>query len=179
MKFRITLYDTIKLLICRHAKSSWQDAGLNDFDRPLNQHGERDAPEMGRRLAQQNVRPDLIMTSPAVRAFDTACHYARQLGISSVRIRSNPAQYAASVPALVSLIRTVGSGVNTLMLVGHNPESTDLANVLGGLSIGNIPTGGIVALAFSQCAWSDLTAGSGTLLFFDYPKNQRVLCEGH
>ena len=172
MKSKISLEnDTIRLLICRHAKSSWKDPGLHDFDRPLNKRGERDAPEMGRRLVQQEVRPDLIMTSPAVRAFTTACHYARQFGIPPEQIRCNPAQYAASVQGLIGLIRTVDFSVGTLMLVGHNPESTDLANTLGGLSIENIPTSGIVALAFSQCAWTDLSAGSGTLLFFDYPKN--------
>ena len=173
MKCKVSLqYDTIRLLICRHAKSSWQDAGLSDFDRPLNERGERDAPEMGRRLARQGVRPDVIMTSPASRAFSTALHYARQLEMPLEQIRRNSAQYAASVSELISVIRTVDSGVGTLMLVGHNPESTDLANVLGGLSIDNIPTSGIVALAFAQCAWADLTAGSGTLLFFDYPKKQ-------
>jgi len=171
MKSRISLeHDTIRLLICRHGKSSWQDPALRDFDRPLNKRGERDAPEMGRRLAQQGIRPDLIMSSPAVRALATALHYARQLGISPEQIRHNPAQYAASVPALLNLIRTVDSSVSTLMLVGHNPESTDLTNALGGLSIENIPTSGIVALAFSGYTWADLTVGSGTFLFFDYPK---------
>jgi phosphohistidine phosphatase len=173
MKRKTSLpYDALRLLICRHAKSSWQDASLNDFDRPLNKRGERDAPEMGRRLARHGVRPDLIMTSPASRAFLTALHYARQLGIPLEEIRRNPAQYAASVPELIRLIRSVDSGVGTLMLVGHNPESTELANALGGLSIDNIPTSGIVALTFAQCGWADLTADSGTLLFFDYPKKQ-------
>ena len=164
-------HNTIRLLICRHAKANRQDTSLRDFDRPLDERGECDAPEMGRRLAQQGVLPDLIMTSPAARAVATALHYARQLGIPPEQIRYNPEQYAASVPALLNLIRTVDTGVGTLMLVGHDPESTDLANALGGLSI-EIPTSGIVALAFSQCAWADLTAGSGTLLFFDYPKKQ-------
>jgi len=173
MKCKVSLqYDTIRLLICRHAKSSWQDAGLSDFDRPLNRRGVRDAPEMGRRLARQGVRPDLIMASPALRAFSTALHYARQLEMPLEQIQRNPAQYEASVPELINVIRAVDSGVGTLMLVGHNPESTDLANTLGGLNIDNIPTSGIVALAFAQCAWADLTAGSGTLLFFDYPKKQ-------
>jgi phosphohistidine phosphatase SixA len=72
--------ETIRLLICRHAKANRQDAGLRDFDRPLNQRGERDAPEMARRLAQRGVRSDLIMTSPAERALATALHYARQFG---------------------------------------------------------------------------------------------------
>ena len=173
MKSKISLQnDTIRLLICRHAKSSWQDPGLHDFDRPLNKRGERDAPEMGRRLVQRQMRPDLIMTSPAARASATALHYARQLGIPPGQIQQNPEQYEASALKLIGLIRAVDSGVRTLMLVGHNPESTCLANELGGLSIDNIPTGGIVALAFSKCAWADLTAGSGTLLFFDYPKKQ-------
>jgi len=165
--------DPIRLLICRHAKSSWQDASLSDFDRPLNKRGERDAPEMGRRLAQQGVRPDLIMTSPATRALATALHYARQLGIPPERVRRNPAQYAASVPDLIDLIRTVDTHVTTLMLVGHNPETTGLANVLGGLRIDNIPTCGIVALEFARCTWADLAVGGGSLLFFDYPKNRR------
>ena len=173
MKSKISRkYDMLKLLICRHAKSSWQDTGLSDFDRPLNKRGERDAPGMGRRLAERGMRPDLIMTSPALRALNTALHYARQLGIPREQIRSNPAQYAASPQELIGLIRTVNSGVATLMLVGHNPESTALANVLAGLNIDNIPTSGIVGLSFSQCAWTDLSPASGSLLFFDYPKKQ-------
>ena len=163
-------FDTITLLICRHAKSSWRDAGLDDFDRPLNKRGEGDAPEMGRRLARHGMRPDLIMTSPATRALVTALNYAHQLGIPPEHVRRNPAQYEASVAELLGLIRKVDPGVGTLMLVGHNPESTGLANELGGLSIENIPTCGIVALAFSRCKWANLTAGSGILLFFDYPK---------
>ncbi|MCL2790963.1 MAG: histidine phosphatase family protein [Desulfobulbus sp.] len=173
MKSRISSPpDAIRLFICRHAKSSWRNASLGDFDRPLNNRGERDAPAMGYRLARQGIRPDLIMTSPAARALATALHYAHQLGIPPEQVRRNPAQYTASVPGLISLIRTVDSSVATLMLVGHNPESTGLANELGGLHLDNIPTSGIVALAFPQCTWADLRAGCGTLLFFDYPKKQ-------
>jgi len=173
MKCKISLpSDTVKLLICRHAKSDWRHAGLSDFDRPLNERGERDAPEMGRRLVRHGVQPDLIMTSPAARALATALHYAGQLGMPSGQVIQNPAQYAASVPELISLIRKVDPGVSTLMLVGHNPESTGLANELGGLNIDNIPTCGIAALAFPHCAWAELTVGSGVLLFFDYPKKQ-------
>ena len=145
---------------------------MSDFDRPLNKRGARDAPEMGRRLARQGLRPGLIMTSTAVRALATALHYARQLGIPAEQVRRNQAQYAASVPELISLIRTVDPGVATLMLVGHNPESTSLANVLGGLRIDNIPTSGIVALSFGQPTWAEMETGAGTLLFFDYPKKQ-------
>jgi len=135
----------------------------------LNARGERDAALMGRRLSRRGARPDLILSSPAARALATAGHYAGQLGIAPTLIRRNPAQYAASVPALLALIRAVDPGVGALMLVGHNPESTDLANALGGLSIDNIPTGGVVALAFSHGVWADVQAGGGSLVFFDYP----------
>jgi phosphohistidine phosphatase len=112
------------------------------------------------------------MTSPAERALATALHYARQFGIAPEQLQRNPAQYAASVPALIRLLRTVDAGVGTLMLVGHNPASTALANALSGLRMETIPTSGIVALAFSQGGWANLTAGSGTLLFCDHPQKQ-------
>ena len=160
------------LLICRHAKSSWQDAVLSDIARPLNKRGESDAPEMGRRLQHQGILPDLIMASPAVRARTTAEMLAVQLGYPSEQIRINTGQYAASVPTLLALLREVEPDFRTVMMVGHNPESTALANVLGGLQIANIPTCGIVALGFPVVSWQEMAVGSGTLLFFDFPKNR-------
>jgi phosphohistidine phosphatase len=157
-------------LICRHAKSSWHEASLNDFDRPLNKRGERDAPEMGKRLLRRGIRPDLILSSPAARAKATATHYAEQLGYPLERLHYNPSQYAATVPVLIGLVQGVDPAVHTLLLVGHNPESTALANVLGGLAIDNIPTSGIVALEFALATWQEVTAGKGALLFFDCPK---------
>lgn len=163
--------NVMRLLICRHAKSSWQDTTLSDVERPLNKRGERDAPEMGKRLRQRGIRPDLIMTSPAARAKATATHYAAQLGYPLDQLHENPLLYAATVPSLIRLVQEVKPKIHTLLLVGHNPESTALANVLGGLAIDNIPTSGIVALEFRLASWQDLTSGTGTLLFFDFPKN--------
>ncbi|WP_448871909.1 SixA phosphatase family protein [Desulfobulbus propionicus] len=161
-----------RLLICRHAKSSWKDPDLPDFDRPLNKRGQRDAPEMGRRLAAHGFRPDLICSSPALRAMSTAQLYAGQLGYPLDRIRYNPHQYAATVPVLLQLLQEIEENVQTLMLVGHNPEITALANLLGGLTMDNIPTAGIVALEFGLEHWRGLHPGAGSLLFFDYPKIQ-------
>jgi len=163
-------FEKKRLLICRHAKSSWLDTTLSDFERPLNKRGERDAPMMGRRLAERGIRPDLIMTSPAARALATAAHYAAHLGHPLDRVQRNPIQYTATVSVLITLLQAMDSSVNTVLLVGHNPESTALANALGGLTIDNIPTGGIVALEFALRTWSELKAGTGALLFFDYPK---------
>lgn len=159
------------LLICRHAKSSWQDGYLSDRERPLNKRGECDAPDMGRRLLRRGIQPDLIMTSSAVRARMTAEHYALALGYPMASLQINPELYAISASGLVALLRTAEQQCATLMLVGHNPESTDLANALGNLVIDNIPTSGIVALEFAVVRWQDLQVGTGTLLFFDFPKN--------
>ena len=160
-----------RLLICRHAKSSWQDAALSDIARSLNKRGENDAPEMGRRLNKRGIHPDLIMSSPAVRARATAEKYALKLGYPPEKININTQQYAATVPALIALLRELEPQFNTVMMVGHNPESTALANILGGLNIANIPTCGIVALEFPVVSWQEVAPGNSTLLFFDFPKN--------
>ncbi len=160
-----------RLLICRHAKSSWQDGDVSDFARTLNKRGERDAPEMGRRLVQRGIQPDLILTSPATRAQRTAMHYAAQLGCAPELVQQNPVQYAASPAILLTVLQGLPSQVRTVLLVGHNPESTVLANALGGLTIDNIPTCGVVALEFVLDSWRNLKIGKGALLFFDFPKN--------
>ena len=161
-----------RLLICRHAKSSWKEAGLRDFDRPLNGRGKNDAPEMGRRLLAHGVVPELILSSSAIRAAETARHYAVQLGYPLDQIRFDSRQYEAGIPLLLSLIKDVDQKVTSLMVVGHNPESTMLANYLSGLMIENIPTSGIVALEFAVASWGEVSPGNGRLLFFDYPKKQ-------
>nr|WP_321468301.1 histidine phosphatase family protein [uncultured Desulfobulbus sp.] len=159
-----------RLIICRHAKSSWSDPELRDFDRPLNKRGIRDAPLMGKRLAAQGIKPDLICSSPAERARETARQYSQQLAYPYEQIVFDAQQYEASVAQLLTLIHNVDSRIKTLMMVGHNPECTALVNFLSGLQIDNIPTCGIVGLEFAGQTWKEICAESGTLLFFDYPK---------
>lgn len=168
---RILPPDTKHLLLCRHAKSSWLETTLSDIERPLNKRGERAAPVMGRRLAHRGVQPDLILTSPAVRARATAVYLAIELGYPQERLQVQTGLYAATVSSLLALLQQQEARCATIMMVGHNPECTALANVLGGLHIENIPTCGIVALEFTFASWQKLAAGDGTLLFFDYPKN--------
>jgi phosphohistidine phosphatase len=163
--------DRKRLLLCRHAKSSWHEATQSDIERPLNKRGERDAPEMGRRLAHLGIQPDLILTSPAVRAETTAAYLAAELGYPRERLEVQTGLYAATVPSLLTLLQQQEPQCTTLLLVGHNPECTALANMLGALHIENIPTCGIVALEFAVSSWRELAAGTGTLLFFDFPKN--------
>jgi phosphohistidine phosphatase len=164
---------TKTLLICRHAKSSWDDVTLSDRERPLNQRGRRDAPEMGRRLRQLGIQPDLVLVSTAVRTQETAQHYMRQLECPPERLLIHPEIYTATVSGLLSVVQEVDSTVQTLLLVGHNPECTGFANLLGGLRLDRMPTGGIVAVRFPVDRWQEVEPGTGEVLFYDFPKNRK------
>lgn len=158
------------ILLCRHAKSSWKDLSLADRDRPLNKRGKRNVPEMGRRLAERGITPDAVISSPAVRAVKTANRLVRELGFPKKNIQVRPAIYETSPTLLLALIRNLPETQETVILVGHNPEFTTLANILGNLHIINVPTCGIVALEFCVNTWEEIMEGKGSLVFFDYPK---------
>jgi phosphohistidine phosphatase len=159
------------LTIVRHAKSSWKEPSLSDFDRPLNRRGKADAPEMGRRLAARGIRPDLVVTSPARRARKTAKIMAKEMGLGKDEIRRDGAIYGAELTSLVELVTGFDEEAGHVMLVGHNPGLTDLAEYLSGEPFGNIPTGGVVGLEFDIGTWSDLKRGAGRLLFTDIPRD--------
>lgn len=163
--------DRKQLVICRHAKSSWDDASLSDVERPLNKRGRRDAPEMGRRLAERGLLPDLILASHATRAWTTAEAYADRLGYPPDRIQVDPGLYTATAASLLALVRALEPRLGRVLLVGHNPECTAFANLLGNLDLDNLPTGGIVALEFHTRSWQEILPGQGQLLFVDFPKN--------
>lgn len=172
MKFSTVLPpDRKQLLICRHAKSSWDDTAQNDVERSLNKRGRRDAVEMGRRLAERGLLPDLILASHATRAWTTAEAYADQLGYSLDRIQVDPALYTATSPSLLALVRGLEPHLGRVLLVGHNPECTAFANQLGDPDIMSVPTSGIVAFEFHTLSWQEVLPGQGQLLFFDFPKN--------
>jgi phosphohistidine phosphatase len=161
------------LTIVRHAKSSWKEASLPDFDRPLNKRGKADAPEMGRRLAARGVKPDLVVTSPARRARRTAQVVAKELGLDKDEIVQVGAIYEAGLTTLVSLVSGLDDKADHVMLVGHNPGLTELAEHLSGEMFGNIPTGGVVGLEFDTDSWSNLKRGAGQVLFADFPRDAR------
>src|SRR6476659_2397420 len=105
------------LFLIRHAKSSWDDTALPDKDRPLGDRGRRDAPKMGKRLAKRDVKPDLILSSPARRALTTAESVAKKLDY----------KLTGAVHDLLNVIHKVGDKLERVMLFGHNPELTELA----------------------------------------------------
>ena len=159
-----------QLTLLRHAKSSWTDAGLKDRDRPLNERGERDAPTMGRRLATRGARPTLILTSPAVRARRTAQIIAREIGYPQEFIQREEELYLASPDEIVAVIARQDSSFRDVVVCGHNPGLTELANRLTGAGIDNVPTTGVVVVGLNLTSWAGLEEADGELLLFDYPR---------
>mgnify|MGYP001791132429 FL=1 len=158
------------LYLVRHAKSSWKDTSLVDYDRPLNKRGKRDAPEMGKRLATKNIRPDLIISSPAKRAKLTIEAIAAEIDYAESQIRWKEELYHVDVKTLLEQIRSVENQNRSLMLVGHNPGLTDLQNYLCQEAIENIVTTGIACIQFEVAEWANVR--SGQLQWYDYPKKE-------
>ena len=159
-----------RLFLVRHAKSSWEDPSLDDIDRPLNERGKRNAPEMGIRLRKQGIIPDLLISSPAKRALSTAKKISQEIGYPKKNIQIDDRLYHGSSNSMITLIKSIQGKINSIMIFGHNPGFTDFANMLCGINIYNIPTAGIVAIDFSTDDWSEVDFNTGELVFFDYPK---------
>lgn len=160
-----------RLTLVRHAKSSWKDPELADFDRPLNKRGKRDAPMMGERLAGRDRRPELIVSSPARRAHKTAQLLARELDLPDQRLIHAPGIYEAEAEELLEIVRGLDDRWEHVLLVGHNPGLTELGNLLGDCGIENIPTCGVLCLEFDAEKWKSLGPGAGTQVFYDFPRN--------
>jgi phosphohistidine phosphatase len=143
------------LLLVRHAKSSRDDPSLPDKERPLNDRGERDAPKMAKRLAKGGLEPDLILSSSAVRALTTAQLMAEKLDYKAKHIVVEDRLYAASPEAVLKIIRELGDKPKCVMLVGHNPELSELAHRLSD-SITDMPTCAVAEFVFDMKSWSEL-----------------------
>lgn len=160
-----------RLALMRHAKSSWQHAELSDFERPLNKRGLRDAPEMGRRLREANFRVDCILTSPARRAAVTAHTIAEAIDFPATDIVDVEELYLADPGRILDEVAALPSSCNSVMVFGHNPGFTQLANAIGNLEIDNMPTCSVAVFELPVENWSEIKTTPGRLLFFDYPKN--------
>jgi len=163
-----------KLTLVRHAKSSWKYPNLDDLDRPLNSRGRRDAPMMGKRLAKDKALPDLIISSPAKRAWKTAKIIAREVGCEKAKIVENTAIYEAEVSALVQIIQKIDDKHNNVMIFGHNPGFNSLSHYLTGYEVDNIPTCGIFVIEFAVNSWQKVSQGKGKFISFDYPKKEQL-----
>ena len=158
------------LTIVRHAKSSWSEPRLSDRERPLNRRGERDAPVMGKRIADAGIRPSLIVSSPATRAWTTARVIAEQLSYPTEFLQRENQLYLASLNDLLDIVVAQDDGFNSLIIVGHNPGLTDFVNFLSPGLTNNLPTTGVVAVNIDQDHWKLYEQPRIELLMHDYPK---------
>lgn len=160
-----------RLTLVRHAKSDWSLPDQRDWDRPLNPRGNHDAPEMGRRLRQRKLKPDLILTSPAVRALATATIFAKELRIPAARVQQDERLYLSSPEDMLQVIRELGGEARHLLVIGHNPGITELADRLSDeRRIDHMPTCAVVTSLYNLRDWSDLSWQSGVEVELDYPK---------
>ena len=157
----------VLLYLVRHAKSSWADPGMADIDRPLNNRGKHDAPVMGRRLRDRGVAPDLIITSPAKRARRTTKEIAGAMGYEGV-VDVVDSIYGGGAGEIIRVAQLIDESLTSLMVVGHNPDMTELANALTDFEIDNVPTCAIFGVEFDS--WSNVGMAPGRFQFFDYPK---------
>ena len=158
------------LYLVRHAKSSWKDPSLADRDRPLNKRGRRSAPDMGKRMAVQGHRPDIIVSSRAKRAISTARKIAKELGCDVSDIVTDEKLYFSGAGGMVSVLEGIDARYHKVMIVGHNPDMTSLMNTLGNTYVANMPTCAIAVIGFDMASWADLSSADGELLGYDFPK---------
>ena len=156
------------LLLLRHAKSSWDEPSLRDFDRPLAARGKRDAPRIGKALGERGPLPDLIISSPAARTRATIKAVTASARLEA-ELRFEDTVYGASSAELMKLIRRLPGEKSCVMIVGHNPGLEDLVERLSGKSE-RMPTAALACVEFQIESWEDVEDGEGKLAWLLTPK---------
>ena len=159
------------VLLIRHAKSSWGDLNLPDFDRPLNSRGKADAPKMAKRIYEKEIIIDSFISSPAKRAKKTAEIFAEQYHIKKTEILFVPDLYHANDGIFYETIANAPEKSDSLAIFSHNPGITDFANKLTTTRIDNMPTCSIFAVTADITRWSEFELAVKELYFFDFPKS--------
>lgn len=158
------------LLLIRHAKSSWDTPGLSDFERPLNERGKKDAPEMAKRV-KDKLRIDLFVSSPARRAKRTARVFAEAFGVDKDDLVLIDELYLAGTETFRAIVAKLSDEHQVIALFSHNPGISQYANTLSNVRVDDMPTCAVYAVQAACESWSDFDAAEKQFLFFDYPKN--------
>jgi phosphohistidine phosphatase len=166
---------TVRLWLLRHAKSSWDDPDMEDVDRPLAPRGARAADRMRDYLDAEEIRPELVLCSSALRTRETLARILPGLG-SELTVRIEPTVYSFDADALLQSLRDVPAGVGSVMLVGHNPAMQELASLLAakGDHLDELrkgfPTAALAELDLRVGSWAELAQRSGRLARFIVPR---------
>lgn len=168
-----------KLLLLRHAKSSWDDPCLDDHERPLNKRGTRDASRVGAWICEQELRPDVVLCSDAVRTRATLAIVLAELGGAAPSVSFEPRLYLAEPPAIIEVLKRAPDEAMRCMVVGHNPGLHALALGLSGgggkkdlaaLAM-RMPTAALAVVELEIDSWSALRPGIGRLAAFVTPRD--------
>jgi phosphohistidine phosphatase len=157
------------LYLVRHAEAAWPESGQRDFDRTLTSGGGKEAQKMGRLLKTRAVVPQLLLSSPAIRAVQTAERIAGELTFPKERIVFDPRIYEASVSDLFQILLGIEDQYASVLMVAHNPALTELIHKISSGLIGNAPPGAVATIRISSLHWMDLRARTGTLSNYDVP----------
>ena len=160
------------VLLVRHAKSSWDDITLSDFDRPLNDRGKKNAPEMAERLIKKDVLIDAFLSSPAKRAKKTAEAFAKAYGQDKDQVILVPSLYEAQHENFLKAIEEAPETASHIALFSHNPGITDFVNSLTEVRIDNMSTCSVFAVKVPIMHWREFRDATKEFYFFDFPKNK-------
>ena len=160
------------LFLVRHAKSSWENPEGGDHARTLNDRGRKNAPEMAARLKGRAVTLDRLITSSATRARETGAFFVSGLDLGAESVIVEAQLYGATAADWLGLIQSLDESWNSVMMIGHNPTLTELANGLGRMDISNVPTCGVLECRYAGDYWGNFGEQAEDLeIDFDYPKN--------
>ncbi len=155
----------------RHAKSSWGNPGLADFDRPLNDRGKEDAPKMAQKLLEEKIKIDCFVSSPAKRAQKTAKLFMKEYDEKKEKLILVTSLYEATVSNFYQAIENFDDDCESVAMFSHNPGVTDFVNSLTDYSTDNMPTCGVFAISIDTKKWKHFKESNKKFLFFDFPKN--------
>lgn len=158
------------IILTRHAKSSWDNPDWTDFERPLNERGLRDAPFIADVVSKLVVKPDLIISSSAVRAATTSRIFAKQLNYDENTIRFDKGIFERGPKYIIKILSELDDKLNLVMLFGHNPDMTSLYSYFSGDYMDNIPTCGSFCVDLEVDSWKHISDENGTIRFYEYPK---------
>ncbi len=163
------------VILIRHAKSDWTDGSISDHDRPLNNRGKHDAPEMAKRLIKNNISIDAFYTSTALRAMSTANLIAGIMNEKQMPIFPKPELYLAGVNIFQNLLSEIDNAFNSIAIVAHNPGITQFANSLTDARVDDLPTGSFFAVKSDIVDWQYFNNSIKKFFCFSYPKNEKII----
>lgn len=166
------------IYLIRHAKSSWKNyPGIEDFDRPLNERGEKEAVWTAKRLKQSGAHPEILISSPAVRARSTAQVIAKHIKYPPKKIIFEPAIYESGLREIVNIIKNIDEKYSRAAIFGHNPSMSSVLNYLSSRELGEMPTAAMACLEFEVDTWQKMARKKGKVVFFESPDHLKEKTE--